>query len=56
MRHFVDNSPEPALEARESLGGLPALVVEACVGDERRHVDVADAVQQQPQVLCRQAF
>lgn len=54
MRHLVHDGPEPALEPREALGRLPALVVEAGVGDQRGHVDVADAVQQQPQVLRRQ--
>lgn len=56
MCHFIDYGPKPALESCEPVGLLAALVVEAGVGDERGHVDVAHAVQQQPQVLRRQTL
>lgn len=56
MRHLVDDGPQPALEAREALRRLSALVIEAGVGDQRGHVDVSDAVQQQAQVLRREPF
>lgn len=56
MSHFVNDSPEPAFEAHEPLGWLAALVVEARIRDQRGHVDVAHAVQQQPQVFRGQAL
>lgn len=45
VRHLVDDRPKPSLEAREALGRLAALVVEAGVGDECGHVDVSHSVQ-----------
>lgn len=48
MRHLVNDSPKPSFKAREPVGRLSALVVEAGVRDKRSHVDVADAVQEQP--------
>ena len=40
----------------EPVAALGALIVEARVPDERRHVDVTDAVQEKAQVLRCQPF
>ena len=40
--HFLYNGPEPAFEGHQSVGTLATLVVERCVTDQRRHVDVAN--------------
>lgn len=54
MCHFLNNGPEPALKAHEPLAVLARFIVEAGVRDECGDIDVAHAVEQQPEVLGRQ--
>lgn len=54
VAHLLHDAPQPALELEQLVAAFVRLVVERRVRDERAHVNVADAVQQQPQVLRRQ--